>query len=183
MKCTKCGYENIGTAKYCRQCGHPFDETERELAYNKTIWHKIDRVIEAKQFVTFEKFTGNTIVRILILAAILIYGLFLVMKNGSTLTVRSSSDYKVSCNKELNEYYIQTERDSFQLSVYLPRKTEKVILSSLDDSGNQTEQRDYTAEDQIILRTADNMHYTLEADYSDSSETITIFVLEQGENE
>ena len=48
MKCMKCGYENPTTAEYCHMCGTAFTEQQRQEAYDRTIFGKLDRLENLK---------------------------------------------------------------------------------------------------------------------------------------
>ena len=48
MKCLKCGYENPITAEYCHMCGTAFTEQQRQEAYDRTIFGKLDRLENLK---------------------------------------------------------------------------------------------------------------------------------------
>ena len=177
MICQNCGTENITSAHYCKSCGSKFTDEERQEAYDKTIYGKLDMLGEAKSIVTLGKITGNTVVRIIVLAAILLYGLFLVYQNGSRFAIRQSDAYDVAYNSELDEYYIGTDSDSFTLLLYLPRSTKTIGVTRFDAQNRGVGAAYYEPDDDIILTKEDGFYYHIAADYGGKTERITVYIV------
>lgn len=183
MVCTVCGSrDNRLKANYCKKCGKAFSDEERKEAYEKTVYGKIDKVLEAKEWLTFSKVTGNIFFRIavlLILGAVLFIN---IRANGSKLSIQNSDEYSLAYNEETNEYYVLTDRDSIQLSVYLPKKTESCVVKSFE-SGVLRETLQVSEKQPVTVNSTDDGYFILKAVYENGSyEEILFFVCGKAES-
>ena len=96
MKCLKCGYENPITAEYCHMCGTEFTEQQRQEAYDKTIYGKLDRLENLKGWADLSNITGNIIFRLIIIAGLAAMAFYNVTRNGTHLSIAKSSQYTLS---------------------------------------------------------------------------------------
>lgn len=180
MKCTACGYENILKANYCKKCGKSFSEEEKKSAYQKTVYWKIQQLETAKTWLDLSKITGNLYFRIAVLAVLLVLVVFNMSKNGTRLAIRNSDQYTVAYAEHLDEYYLMTDRDQVDVIFYLPRQTDQLTLSVIE---NQTliSLETIDPDKGITLSKWDKGYYILTADYTDeTSEQILFFVCEEG---
>ena len=176
MNCHTCGLEDkYVQSNFCEGCGKAFSDEERKEAYGRTVYGKIDKLLEAKEWITLSKITGNIFVRIailLVLAAVVIVN---VTVNGSKLAIQNGDDYSLAYNKQTDEYYVLTEKESVQLSLYLPKKAASCILESYVD-GSLKESLELT-ENGAVVPCTENGYFLLKANYeSGESEELLFFV-------
>lgn len=168
MHCPKClKYVPYG-AKYCQSCGEAIPTDERSNAYKKTIWGKLQRIEDWYKTLALKKITDSVIFKVLILLIILGIGLFNVYRNGTQLKIMDSDMYNVQYNTALEEYYILTDADEVVLNLYIPKKTEGLLLTGYDESGNVLEKRtltasDYEKTDVLRVRKDEYAYLTLDA--------------------
>ena len=182
MKCAVCGNEqNRLKAHYCKACGSPFSDQERKDAYGRTIYGKIDKILEAKSWATLSKITGNIFFRI---AVLLILGALVFMNvraNGSALAIKNGEGYSLAYSKQTDEYYVLTDRKSVSISVYLPRKTESCVIDSYID-GSLQETLPVTGSGPVVVQRTENGYFLLKAAYENGRrEEILFFVCREGE--
>ena len=176
MTCRECGHENLIKARYCSSCGTMFTEEERKAAWDATFWGKLDRLKEAKQWITLEKVTGNWIFRILVLAAIVVFGLIAGGSKGSSMMILESDDYAVRYNAELGEYYVFTEKDEVDLNLYLPGKPEGVKVTSVTLDSDELSEREYAVGDTITLERSAEVMYRIVGEYGEEEKDIDLIV-------
>ena len=92
MKCTKCGQENLLKAQFCSSCGYRFSDEERQAAYDATVWGKLDKISEAKDWITLNKITGNKFFRIAVLVLIILWGIMSGGNRGDKMMILESDD-------------------------------------------------------------------------------------------
>ncbi len=182
MVCTVCGNrDNRLKANYCKKCGKAFSDEERKEAYEKTVYGKIDKILEAKEWLTFSKITGNVFVRI---AFLLILGALLFMSiraNGSKLSIQNSDEYSLAYCEETDEYYVMTDKESVQLSVYLPKKTDSCVIKAFED-GVLRDTLQITESRPVTVQSTENGYFTLRAVYENGSyEEVLFFVCREAE--
>ncbi len=178
MKCNQCGQENALSAHYCSTCGAKFSEDTRNAAYEKTIFGKLDKVLDLKGWVDLSKITGNRIVRIAVLAVLLALVVVNISRNGSHLTIAPGDGYTVAYNEEQKEYYALTELDTVNLSTYLPKKTNSITVTCYIQ-----DQQVYVRQEEpgttVELPRLEDGYYVIHADYSNGkSEELMLFVCE-----
>lgn len=178
MICKNCQSKNITKAQYCRHCGTAFTDDQRQEAYDRTIFGVIDKLEEWKGYATLEFITGNPIFKTVVLVAILIWGLFLGRTNGDRMLIMDSDAYQVQQNVATGEYYVLTEQDSVSVALYLPRQAEEVQLQAVVNDEIVQEQS-FTVEEQPSLKSGAAEYYYITANYGDSTERITVYVVRE----
>ena len=176
MKCAECGKENLVTAKYCSSCGNEFSEKERQAAWDETVWGKLEKLKEAKEWLTLEKITGNKIFRIALLVLIVLWGVMSGGNRGNRMLILESSEYTVRYNSELDEYYVFTDRNEVDLDLYLPGKPQGITVTSSTLEGAPLDRKDYEIGDKITLSRSDEVLYHIEGVYEKSEKDIDLIV-------
>ena len=72
MICKECGTKNITKAQFCVHCGSAFTDEERQKAYDRTIFGKIEKLEKWKGYITLDFITGHPVFKTLVLIAILV---------------------------------------------------------------------------------------------------------------
>ena len=178
MICRNCQTKNIIKAQYCRHCGDAFTDEQRQEAYDRTIFGKIDKLEQWKGYLTLEFITGNPIFKTVVLVAILLWGFYLGRTNGERMLIMESDAYRVQQHVTTGEYYVLTDQDSVSVSLYLPRQAEEVQLQGIVDGEVVGEQR-FTAEEQPQLECGAVDYYYITADYGKRTERITVYVVQE----
>ena len=174
MKCMKCGYENPTTAEYCHMCGTAFTEQQRQEAYDRTIYGKLDRLENLKGWADLSNITGNIFFRLAVIACLGVMALCNVTRNGTHLSIAESSQYTLSRNGE--EFYVTTYLDTISLITYLPKETETITVQQIEN-GLPKQEIVQSPSDPISVAKTDHGYYTIRADYTDEKwEELTVFV-------
>lgn len=183
MVCTVCGNrDNRLKANYCKKCGKAFSDAERKEAYEETIYGKIDKFLDTKGWLTFSKITGNIFVRIIVLLILGFLLLLNIQANGSKLSIRNSNEYSLAYNKETDEYYVLTDQESIQLSVYLPKKTDSCVIRSYEN-GVLLDTLQVTENQPVTVQSTEDGYFVLKAVYENGSqEEILFFVCGEAES-
>ena len=177
MKCSKCGKENLIKARFCSECGNPFTDEERQSAYDRTIYGKLDKIGEAKGWLTLNKITSNPIVRIAILIIILAIGLLSGNNRGDRMTVLESDEYKVYYNTETKDYFLNTDKDEVSVGIYLPGTPSGISVYTLNEQAEAIDEEYYDIGEKIILQKADDRVYVIEGDYENGTQQIRLMVV------
>lgn len=178
MICKNCQTKNIQKAQFCSHCGKAFTDEQRQQAYDRTIFGKIEKLEKWKGYITLDFITGHPVFKTLVLVAILVWGLLLGRANGSQMLIMESETYRVQQHATTGEYYVLTEQDRVSVSLYLPRKAESLRLQAIVDG--QTVQDQTLAIDELpALEYGAADYYFITADYGDGTERITIFVVQE----
>ena len=181
MKCLKCGYENPITAEYCHMCGTEFTEQQRQEAYDKTIYGKLDRLENLKGWADLSNITGNIIFRLIIIAGLAAMAFYNVTRNGTHLSIAESSQYTLSRNGE--EFYVTTDLDTVSLITYLPKEAETITVHQIEN-GLPKQVITQAPSEPITVTKTDTGYYTIRADYTDEKwEQLTVFVCPGDEHE
>lgn len=178
MICKNCQKNNITRAKFCRDCGTAFSEEQRQKEYDRTIYGKIEKLEKWKGYVTLDFITGNPIFKTVVLAAILVWGLFLGRTNGDQMLIQESEAYRVQQHASTGDYYVLTPENSVSVSLYLPRKAESLQLQAIVD-GQVAKEQSFTAEEQPHLECGAAEYYYITADYGDDTERITVYLMRE----
>lgn len=141
MKCEKCGTPLNYGAKYCFNCGEKVSREMLEEEYNHTLWGKFQSAEDWYSKLSYKKYTGHILVKIIVLVAILAYGGYQLWQNGSELKILASDSYSVAYNQSADEYYIQTAEHETNLNLYIPPFTDQVRLMGYDADGNVVEEK------------------------------------------
>lgn len=178
MKCSHCGRENALSAHYCGACGTKFTEEERGAAYDKTLFGKLDKVLDMKGWLDLSKITGNRFVRLAVLLVLLVLVAVNISRNGSHLTIAPGEGYTVAYNSETEEYYALTDLSKVELSTYLPKKTDSIIVTCYI-RGAEAYTRQEEPGTAVELPRLEDGYYVIRANYADGkSEELLLFVCE-----
>lgn len=129
MNCTKCNFKLHYGDKFCNNCGEKVEKGAYDEAYKKTVWGKLDKANDVWQTMTLKKFLDHWITKGIILIAVLVWGFFDAYTSLANIRFLESENYTVEYNKKLDEYYIRTEEDIVDLSLYIPRYSEKIKIT------------------------------------------------------
>lgn len=163
MKCNNCKTENIMKADYCKACGHQFTEKEKKKAYNRTVFGIIDNVLNLKSYITFDFITGNRWFKVASLLFLILYSVLVLKLNGSQIRILDSRDYDVEYNKTTKEYFLVTDEKQIGLNLYVPEKTDKVNLITVDSNDKLINEKEYSIDENIMLLYNDKEHYIIQS--------------------
>ena len=175
MKCKHCKTQNITKAHYCKNCGSPFTQEDRDKAYNRTIFGIITNIRKLKAYATLSVITSKPWFKALSLVAILLYGILQVNINGSQMKIQPSEYYEVQYNKVAKEYYITSPYQQIGLNVYLPKESLNLTVTEMNLDNKVKNVTEYQQDDNIIITYDDNTKYHICADFIDSSNQKIIF--------
>lgn len=178
MICKNCQKNNITRAKFCRDCGTAFSEEQRQKAYERTIYGKIDKLEKWKGYITLDFITGNPIFKTLVLAAILVWGLLLGRPDGDRMMIQESEAYSVQQHATTGDYYVMAKQNSVSVSLYLPRKAESLQLQAMA-GGKVAKEQSFAAEEQPHLECGAAEYYYIIADYGNDTERITVYLMRE----
>ena len=178
MICKNCQKNNITKAKFCRRCGHAFTDEQRQQAYDRTIYGRIDKLEKWKGYITLEAITGHPIFKTVVLVAILIWGLLLGRTNGNQMLILESDAYRVQQYATTGDYYVLTQQPSVSVSLYLPQQVESLQLQAIVD-GEVVKEQSFAAEEQPYLESGAADYYFITADYGDGTERITVYLVQE----
>jgi len=177
MKCSKCGKENLIKARFCSDCGNPFTDEERQAAYDRTIYGKLDKLNEAKGWLTLNKITSNPFVRIAVLALIIAIGFISGNNRGDTMAIMESDEYKVYYNSKTRDYFLNTDKDRVSVGIYLPGTPSGISVYTLNEQAEAIDEEYYDIGEKIILQKADDRVYVIEGDYENGTQQIRLMVV------
>ncbi len=178
MKCSKCGKDNIVKAQFCNSCGNEFSQKEREDAYNKTIYGKIEKLEKLKAIVTLDFITSNPIFRVALLVIILVCGIIVGRPHGNKLTILESENYSVSQNTQNNDFYVLTDKEEISLGLYIPKEYEFLFLIKCNET-EYVEKTNIKENDAVVVESSTQYHYIVEANYKKTTETIKVYVIKK----
>lgn len=168
MKCHKCKSENVLKANYCQECGEKFTEKEKEEAYNKTFFGKIDSIKKIKDIATLNAITSNIIFKIASLLVVLGIGLYFLFTMGINTKILNSKDYEIFYNKKNTEYYliVDDNKDSIELNLYRPNRTKEMTIYTYDLNNKEKTKTAVSKDDKITLNTYKEDYHVIESKYS-----------------
>ena len=179
MKCHKCKSKNILKANYCQKCGEKFTDKEKQEAYNKTIYGKIDSLRKIKGIITLDVITGNIFFKIASLLVVLGIGIYYLLTIGINTKILNSKDYQIFFNKETSEYYLIVDdaKDSIELNLYRPNRTKEMTVYTYDLDNNEKNKTAVSQDDTVTLNTYHNDYHVIESKYSNNKQDdLKIFV-------
>lgn len=160
MRCSRCATDNLIKAHFCSTCGHPFTEEERQGAYDRTIYGKVDKLRKLKSIATMEIITGSLWFKILSVLIILLLGLFLLLTR-KPLRIEPSNGYKIQYLEETGTYYLIAQQDTIAISLSAPWNTSQIVIRGTDETGNLIREEVHTTQDPLVLSVNGQSHYTL----------------------
>ena len=175
MKCRNCGRENLMCAHYCESCGDSFSEEEREESYGRTFFGRLDSIKELKSYVTLEFITSNPVFRIVFLVLLIAVGVLTGTNRGSEMRPLESESYTVGYNKETHEYYLFTDLDEVDVSLYLPGHPEGIRVSA-DRGDTNIYTEDYGTDEVPVLVKDPSVVYTVYGIYENKDDKITVIL-------
>ena len=178
MICKNCQTKNITKAQYCRHCGTAFTDEQRQEAYDRTIFGKIDKLEKWKGYITLDFITGHPIFKTVVLVAILVWGLLLGRTNGNRMLVMESDAYQVQQHVVSGEYYVLTEQDGVSVSLYLPRQARSILLQAVVGY-DVVEEQSFSPEEWPFLKSGAADFYYITADYGTRTERIKVFLVQE----
>ena len=163
MICKECGTKNRIKANYCMHCGHQFTDQQREYAYSKTIFGWIEKIENIWSILTLDKITGSSLFKIISLVIIFLVGSYSVYKNGTQFRPLEHENYEIQYNQKVNEYYLISDLDSFEVSLYLPKTTDELTVLQLNEYNELICEEQYLLSDEIVLNNQEEILYQIEA--------------------
>lgn len=180
MRCIKCKTVNINKANYCKKCAYHFSEAEQKAARSKTLIGKIEKIEKLKSICDLSIITGHILFKIGSISIVFIIGIYFWINNGINLKLLNSNHYKIYYNTNEKEYYLMTESNKIPLDLYIPNRTENIVITHYDENNNIIESKKYKKEEDIILETKQKEYYVLTANYShDEKEKFKLYVLKK----
>lgn len=178
MNCLKCGETNVTKAQFCKKCGREFSDEERDEAYEKTVYGKIEKLEKLHGYISLEAITTHPAFRIAVLVLILIWGLYVGRPHGNHLTILESDNYQVQQNEVNEDFYVLTERNTVTLRLYFPEEPEMIRLQICQE-GEVLEEKEFVAEDAITVERSLEVSYRVEAEYGKKTEDIHLYVINE----
>ena len=163
MICKECGTKNRIKASYCISCGHQFTDQQRDEAYSKTVFGWIEKIENIWSILTLDKITGSSLFKIVSLVIVILLGGYSVYKNGTQFRPLEHDNYELQYNQKVNEYYLISELDSFEVSLYLPKTAEELIVLQLNENNELISEQKYLLSDDIVLHNEEEVLYQIEA--------------------
>ncbi len=168
MKCSKCRCKNIVKANYCKSCKYKFTDKEKEKAYNKTLFGKVEFIEKWYSRLTLQAITGHIAFKICSILFILMIGIYTLFTMGITTKILDSKDYKIYYNKNLKEYYLLVDSSLSEVDVnlYKPNRLKNLNVLHYDSNNKLLEKISERDNKNIILKTYNDDYYVLESKYS-----------------
>lgn len=179
MICTSCGKKNHYKAKYCRKCGYNFSELERDKAYKKSFYYKLDLYDKWCKKFKLDDITGNIFFRIGVIVIIIYLGLINIHSKGTIVSIEKDSNYEIFYNDKNNEYYliVDEEAKEIALKLYIPNNTENIDINHYNEENELLEQNKYEKGKDIILTTYKSDYFILNSKYDNKKDSnIKVFV-------
>lgn len=178
MKCSQCKTENVIHANYCKNCGHPFFEKDREETLSKTIYGTLDKIETWWSNLQLKFITDHIIFRVFVILVILVYGLFMLKQNGAEFRIADSEQYRIQYNTVDNEYYLLTEYNEIGLNLYIPFQMDQLVVEVLyNDQVLRT--NTFTDINEVILESDSLYQYHLIASCDNEKEELYMYVVKE----
>lgn len=170
IKCTSCSTKNIDEAKFCRKCGKEFTKEEKEKTKKGIIVSVLSFWDNLMDKISLDFIKSNKIFRIIVLVVIIGFGIFNIVQNGLNMKINKSENYKIQYNNENNEYYIISQAEQTNLSLYVPSRSKKTILKLYDENNKVIEEVTIEEGKQIVVEdTGKGNYYVCEAEYGNNN--------------
>jgi len=180
MRCIKCGIKNITSANYCKRCANKFTKKEQKKSRQKTIVGKIELIENVYNTCTLKIITDHIIFKICSLLIVLGIGIYFWVNNGLDLKLLNGDNYDIQYNIKEDEYYFMTSNTKVFLNLYVPNRTEEIVVKHYDKSNEIIEEKKYKPTEEIVLETKENEYYILNANYlHNDSDSFKFYVLQK----
>lgn len=168
MKCSKCKENNVQRANYCKYCGEKIEEKEKQKAYKKTIYGKIDEMDKWYKRITLQNITESLPFQILSILILLGIGIHQLLTMGGDTKILKSKEYEIYRSKEENTYYLLTEekKEKISINLYIPNRVKKIVLFHYNEKNELIEKTKYKKKNNIELRVTKNDYYQLKSYYN-----------------
>ena len=90
-------------------------------------------------------------------------GSYSVYKNGTQFRPLEHENYEIQYNQKVNEYYLISDLDSFEVSLYLPKTTDELTVLQLNENNELICEEQYLLSDEIVLNNQEEILYQIEA--------------------
>ena len=186
MKCTNCNTENLRKANYCKNCGQAFTQREKDAAHSQSVVGKLEKVEEVKgkadkvkDILSLSFITDNVWVRIALIVIPFVFSLVVGggAKGGDTMKIRDNGQYDVYYNTTTQEYFVEIDSGSVNLSLYVPKGTQQINVYFKESTGYEYQSGSYGLEDAITVNENTNGYYTIEAVMENGTQTITMYTI------
>ena len=168
MICKNCNSENLLKADYCRSCGSPFTQEEKESARSKTLVGVLEKAEDLKgkadkisDILSLKFITDNVFVR---LALLVLPFIFTMLTTGGAkgMGIMDTDEYEVYYNTTTKEYFVEMTENFVALEMYIPNDTELVEIS-FENNGSQYIVGTFETSADLILDKQSSGHYTISA--------------------
>ena len=186
MKCTNCNTENLRKANYCKNCGQAFTQREKDAAHSQSVVGKLEKVEEVKgkadkvkDILSLSFITDNVWVRLALIVIPFVFSLVVGggAKGGDTMKIRDNGQYDVYYNTTTQEYFVEIDSDSVNLSLYVPKGTQQINVYFKETTGYEYQSGSYGLEDAITVNENTNGYYTIEAVMENGTQTIRMYTI------
>jgi hypothetical protein len=186
MKCTNCNTENLRKANYCKNCGQAFTQREKDAAHSQSVVGKLEKVEEVKgkadkvkDILSLSFITDNVWVRIALIVIPFVFSLVVGggAKGGDTMKIRDNGQYDVYYNTTTQEYFVEIDSGSVNLSLYVPNGTQQINVYFKESTGYEYQYGSYGLEDAITVNENTNGYYTIEAVMENGTQAITMYTI------
>ena len=183
MKCIKCKTKNINKANYCKKCGYHFSKKEQEASRKWSFVWFLEKKDKIMSIIDLSIITDNIFFKIASIVLILGVGVYSILTNGINLKLLESKDYKIQYNTSLSEYYLLVNQEQTNLNLYIPNRTEKLIIKHLN--GNELiEEKEYNGEEIVLDSNTYDEYYLIEATYDNNNlDRIKLYVYYEEDSE
>lgn len=186
MKCTNCNTENLRKANYCKNCGQAFTQREKDAAHSQSVVGKLEKVEEVKgkadkvkDILSLSFITDNVWVRLALIVIPFVFSLVVGggAKGGDTMKIRDNGQYDVYYNTTTQEYFVEIDSGSVNLSLYVPKGTQQINVYFKESTGYEYQSGSYGLEDAITVNENTNGYYTIEAVMENGTQAITMYTI------
>ena len=152
MKCTNCNTENLRKANYCKNCGQAFTQREKDAAHSQSVVGKLEKVEEVKgkadkvkDILSLSFITDNVWVRLALIVIPFVFSLVVGggAKGGDTMKIRDNGQYDVYYNTTTQEYFVEIDSGSVNLSLYVPNGTQQINVYFKESTGYEYQYGSY----------------------------------------
>ena len=186
MKCTNCNTENLRKANYCKNCGQAFTQREKDAAHSQSVVGKLEKVEEVKgkadkvkDILSLSFITDNVWVRLALIVLPFVFSLVVGggAKGGDTMKIRDNGQYDVYYNTTTQEYFVEIDSGSVNLSLYVPKGTQQINVYFKESTGYEYQSGSYGLEDAITVNENTNGYYIIEAVMENGTQAITMYTI------